>query len=166
MIEMQAGSLLSGMYATRVQTQFQAQETKQSRRKGKRKMGDGKAKYFKGDEFFKLAQEDEQRQREEEAGKEQRKVARDAHSIRLAEWKKENEEIRRRNEEKRQEMAIDVAAWELEKQEAKQEKRKVGWEKPKWKDYGPEKLLARPTKADKEDDDSDEESANESDVVD
>ncbi|KAJ7311745.1 hypothetical protein DFH08DRAFT_717916 [Mycena albidolilacea] len=165
MIEMQAGVILSGMYVSRAQTQLQAQETKKSRRKGKRKMGDGKAKYFTGDEFFQLALDDERRQKEEEAGKEHRKVAWDAHSLRLAAWKKGNERIRERNEAKKVTLAADLAAWEVEKQEAKQERHKAGWEKPKWKDYGPEVLLVRPTKADKDDED-DKESENGSDAVD
>jgi hypothetical protein len=124
-------------------------------------MGDGKAKYFTGDEFFQLLLDDERRQKEEEVGKEQRKVARDAHSLKLVAWKKGNE----RNEVKKVTLAADLAAWEVEKQEVKQERHKAGWENPKWKDYGPEVLLVRPTKADKDDED-DEESENGSDAVD
>ncbi|KAJ6600637.1 hypothetical protein B0H10DRAFT_2230902 [Mycena sp. CBHHK59/15] len=129
-------------------------------------MGDGKAKYFTGDEFFQLALDDECRQKEEEEGKGQRKAARDAHGLRLAAWKKGNKRIRERNEVKKVTFAADLAAWEVEKQEAKQEKRKADWEKPKWKDYSPEVLLVRPTKADKDDDEDDEESENGSDAVD
>jgi hypothetical protein len=147
MVNMQAGAVLSNMYASRAQTQLQTQETRKSRKKGKRKMGDGKAKYFTGDEFYQLAVEDERQRLEEEAGKDQRKTQRAAHAIELVEWKKENDAIRERNEAKKQLMAADVEAWEAEKQAAKEEKRRRGWEKPKWKDYGPEVLLQRPKKS-------------------
>ncbi|KAJ7334640.1 hypothetical protein DFH08DRAFT_706956 [Mycena albidolilacea] len=165
MIKMQASVILFGMYVLCAQTQLQAQETKKSCRKGKRKMGDGKAKYFTGDEFFQLVLDDEHRQKEEGVGKEQRKVVQDAHSLRLAAWKKGNKQIRERNEAKKVTLVADLAVWEVEKQEAKQERCKAGWEKPKWKDYGLEVLLVRPTKADKDDED-DEESENGSDAVD
>lgn len=136
MVNMHAGAVLSNMYASRAQTQLQTQETRKSRKKGKRKMGDGKAKYFTGDEFYQLAVEDERQRLEEEAGKDQRKTQRAAHAIELVEWKKENDAIRERNEAKKQLMVADVEAWEAEKQAAKEEKRRRGWEKPKWKDYG------------------------------
>jgi hypothetical protein len=44
-------------------------------------------------------------------------------------------------------LAVDVDVWEVEKQEAKEEKRKRGWEKPKWNNYHPEVLLPRPKKS-------------------
>ncbi|KAJ7885300.1 hypothetical protein B0H14DRAFT_2338740, partial [Mycena olivaceomarginata] len=123
MVGMQAGVVLAGMNASRAQTQLQAQETKKSRKKGKHKMGDGKAKYFTGDEFFQLAVEDE-RQRKEEAGKEQRKVQREARAVELSAWQKKNDLIRERNEAKKIVFAADLEAWEAEKTAAKEEKRK------------------------------------------
>ncbi|KAJ7236010.1 hypothetical protein C8J57DRAFT_1088474 [Mycena rebaudengoi] len=146
MIDMQAGVVLSTMYTNRSQAQLQAQEVRKSRKKGKRKMGDGKAKYFTGEEFFQLAVEDERKKAEEVAEKEQRKTSREAHATELELWKKKNDRIRARNEEKRATFAADTAAWEEERDAAKLEKRKRRWEKPKWKEYGPESLLARPKK--------------------
>lgn len=147
MVQMQAGAVLAGMYMSRAQAQLQAQETRKSRKKGKRKMGDGKAKYFTGDKFFQLAVDDTRERDEEEAGKEQRKTQCEAHTVELAAWKKENDSIRELNEAKKAALAADVEGWEVEKQEAKEEKRKRGWEKPKWKDYHPEVLLPRPKKS-------------------
>ncbi|KAJ7348236.1 hypothetical protein DFH08DRAFT_865607, partial [Mycena albidolilacea] len=137
MVGMQAGVVLAGMYASR--------ETQN---------GDGKAKYFTGDEFFQLAVDDERQRKEEEAGKEQRKVQREARAVELAAWQKKNDLIRERNEAKKIVFAVDLGAWEAEKTAAKEKKRKRLWEKPKWKDYSPEVLLARPKKLADEDEDS------------
>ncbi|KAJ6530593.1 hypothetical protein B0H19DRAFT_871096, partial [Mycena capillaripes] len=112
LISVQAGAVLSGMYNKRAQTQLQAQETRKARRKGKGRMGDGKAKWLTGDDFFNFTKEDA-RQREEEAeGKEQRKVAREAHAAELAVWKRDNEQIRERNDARKVTFAADTEAWE------------------------------------------------------
>jgi hypothetical protein len=66
----------------------------------------------------------------------------------------EDDLIRERNEAKKIVFAADLEAWEAEKTAAKEEKRKRLWEKPKWKDYNPEVLLARPKKLVDEDEDS------------
>ncbi|KAJ7735176.1 hypothetical protein B0H16DRAFT_1731440 [Mycena metata] len=146
MIQMQAGVLLAGMYSTRAQTQLQAQETKTTKKKkgGRRKMGDGKAKYFTGEDFFRMAQQDALDKEEEEANKERRKVDKESHAGVLANW----------NEAKKVTFTADVVAWEAERDEAKVEKRRKEWDKPKWKDYGSECLLPRPKKP-ADDDESD-----------
>ncbi|KAJ7019762.1 hypothetical protein C8F04DRAFT_1146806 [Mycena alexandri] len=157
MIEMQAGVLLAGMYSTRAQTQLQAQETKTTKKKkgGRRKMGDGKAKYFTGEDFFRMAQQDALDKEEEEANKEKRKVDKESRAGVLADWQAMNNAIRDRNEAKKVTFSADVVAWEAERDEARAEKRKRAWDKPKWKDYTPELLLPRPKKpADDEDSDS------------
>ncbi|KAJ7020699.1 hypothetical protein C8F04DRAFT_1274615 [Mycena alexandri] len=126
-------------------------------------MGDRKAKYFTGEDFFKLSLEDEREKREEAAEKEARQERREAHTAELVEWKKENDGIRARNEAKKLEFAADTTAWEMERDEAKAEKRRAGWPKPKWKDYKPEKQLPRPRKPrndDPEEEDRDEGSEN------
>ncbi|KAJ7729907.1 hypothetical protein B0H16DRAFT_1469782 [Mycena metata] len=156
MIEMQAGVLLAGMYSTRAQTQLQAQETKTTKKKkgGRRKMGDGKAKYFTGEDFFRMAQQDALDKEEEEANKERRKVDKESRAGVLADWQAMNNAIRDRNEAKKVTFTADVVAWEAERDEAKAEKRRKEWDKPKWKDYGSERLLPRPKKP-ADDDESD-----------
>ncbi|KAJ7024115.1 hypothetical protein C8F04DRAFT_1010993, partial [Mycena alexandri] len=153
LINVQGGAVLSGMYNKRAQAQLQAQETRQARRKGKGRMGDGKAKWFTSDGFFELSKEDAREREEEAEGKEQRKTARDAHAVELAVWKRDNERIRERNEAKKVTFAADTAAWEAEKAAAKAAKRKRGWDKPKWKEYQPKNLLPRPKKTVQEDSD-------------
>ncbi|KAJ7167941.1 hypothetical protein C8R46DRAFT_1094557 [Mycena filopes] len=159
MISMQAGVLLAGMYSNRAQTQLQAQETRTTRKKGgRRKMGDGKAKYFTGEDFFRMAQTDAREKEEEVVNKEQRRVARESHAGVLADWQAMNNAIRERNEAKKVTFAADVVAWEAERDEAKAEKQKKQWDKPKWKDYAPEVLLPRPKKPVDDESSSEEES--------
>ncbi|KAJ7814466.1 hypothetical protein B0H13DRAFT_1664783 [Mycena leptocephala] len=157
MVGMQAGVLLSGMYVNRAQAQLQEVEERKAKKKTKRKMGDGKAKWFTGDAFIQLCIDDEQRKEEETAGKEDRQVQREECAGELAEWKKENDLIRGRNEAKKEVFEADKAAWEIEKDDAKADKRRPGWAKPKWKDYKPELLLKRPKAPveDKEEDSDD-----------
>ncbi|KAJ6534094.1 hypothetical protein B0H19DRAFT_1271841 [Mycena capillaripes] len=143
------------MYNKRVQTQLQAQETQRAWRKGKGRMGDGKAKWFTGDDFFNLTKEDAHQREEEAERKEQRKVAQEAHAAELAVWKRDNERIWERNEAKKVMFATDTEAWEAEKAAAKTEKCKRAWEKPKWKDYNLESLLPRPRKTVDEEDNTD-----------
>ncbi|KAJ7032141.1 hypothetical protein C8F04DRAFT_959330 [Mycena alexandri] len=162
MIDMQAGVILAGMYANRAQTQLQAQETRTKNKKGRRKMGDGKAKYFTGEDFFRMAQDDTREKEEQAAEKEQRKVNRESRAGELVVWQAKNEAIRERNEAKKVTFAADVVAWEAERDEAKTEKRKRRWDKPKWRDYQPELLLPRPKKP-VDDDESESSTEEESD---
>ncbi|KAJ6608877.1 hypothetical protein B0H10DRAFT_2226474 [Mycena sp. CBHHK59/15] len=159
MLDMQAATVLAGMYSNRAQSQLQGIEERKQKKRGKRKMGDGKAKYFSGDDFYQLCLDDEKAKEDEAAEKEQRRVQREAHTSELAEWKKNNAAIRARNEAKKAKYAADKAAWDVESVAAKLQKRRPGWTKPKVKDYGVEVLLLRPKKpADEEKDESEEES--------
>ncbi|KAJ7936682.1 hypothetical protein B0H13DRAFT_2303380 [Mycena leptocephala] len=79
--------------------------------------------------------------KEEEADKEHRMSTRVAHAGELASWKQKNGHIRERNEARKVTFAMDTAAWEVERDEAKQDKRKREWEKPKGKDYGAEIMI-------------------------
>ena len=73
MVGMQAGVVLVNIYASEVQGQLQAAEGKKQKGK-KRLVGDRKAKFFSGDDFYALCVEDEKRQQEEEATAKQRKT--------------------------------------------------------------------------------------------
>ncbi|KAJ6466254.1 hypothetical protein C8R45DRAFT_1021014 [Mycena sanguinolenta] len=157
MLEMQASTVLADMYSHRAHSQLQGAEERKRRKTGNRKMGDGKAKYFSGDDFYQMCIEDDQKKEEELVAKERRATQKEAHAARIATWQQQNEEIRARNVKKREDYAADVVAWEAEKAAAKREKRRIGWVKPKRADYEIEKLLPRPKKgADDEPDDEDE----------
>ncbi|KAJ7728732.1 hypothetical protein B0H16DRAFT_239608 [Mycena metata] len=163
MAEMQASTVLAGMYTNRAQAQLQAAEERKRRKTGKRKMGDGKAKYFSGDDFYRLCVEDDEKKEQEAAEKLKRAADREAHASRLATWQEANEAIRTKNAERRAEYSTDVASWETEKAAAKAEKRRPNWPKPKLADYGIETLLPKPKKGDHDDpeeEDSDDQSGN------
>ncbi|KAJ6632593.1 hypothetical protein B0H10DRAFT_2206951 [Mycena sp. CBHHK59/15] len=125
MLDMQAATVLAGMYSNRAQSQLQAIEERKQKKRGKRKMGDGKAKYFSGDDFHQLCLDDEKAKEDEAVEKEQRRVQREAHASELAEWKKNNAAIRARNEAKKAKYAADKAAWDVESVAAKLQKHRL-----------------------------------------
>ncbi|KAJ7226500.1 hypothetical protein B0H12DRAFT_1030463 [Mycena haematopus] len=157
MVEMQASTVLAGLYNSRAQSQLQAAEERKRRKMGNKKMGDGKAKYFSGDDFYQLCVEDDQKKEDEAAEKEKRRAEREAHAERVATWQEANDGIRARNAERRTEYAVDVAAWEVERTAAKADRRRSGWPKPKLADYGIETLLPKPKKRAQDDDEDEEE---------
>ncbi|KAJ7165204.1 hypothetical protein C8R46DRAFT_1035808 [Mycena filopes] len=117
------------------------------------------------DAFFALSKEDAHERQEEAVGKEQRKAARETHAAaELAVWKRDNEQIRGRNEAKKAAFTTDTAAWDAEKAAAKADKQKRGWDKPKWKDYLAEKVRPQPKKVEEEDSDGDEEPGSDMDL--
>ncbi|KAJ7724119.1 hypothetical protein B0H16DRAFT_1597172, partial [Mycena metata] len=120
----------------RAQAQLQAAEERKRRKTGKRKMGDGKAKYFSGDDFYCLCVEDDEKKEQEAAEKLKRAADREAHTSRLATWQEANEAIRTKNAERRAEYSTDVASWETKKAAAKAEKRRPNWPNPSWRIMG------------------------------
>lgn len=156
MIAMQAGVILANMYLGQVNKPLQAKEEKDRNMGKKRLMGDGKAKLFTGDEFFRLVVEDERQRQEVADNANEGRDARLAHAERISEWKRENEAIKEHNEVKKKQLVEAAARWETEKELAKAQKRKPGWVKPKWRDFNPEKLKLRPRKDDGDNDDDGE----------
>ena len=156
MVGMQAGVVLANIYSSRVQSQLQAREEKK-KNKGKRLMGDGKARFYSGDDFYAMCVEDERQRAEGVAVAAERRTQRESHVAALAAWKKDCDGIRDRNREKKMEYDAAVIKWEAEKAAAKLEQRRLGWPKPKWKkDYEPEVMPGRPKKSvDDDDDESD-----------
>ena len=156
---MQASFVLANIYTSQVQKQLQAAEGKWKKGK-KRLIGDGKAKFFTGDEFFTLCVEDEQRREEEEAEAKQRWTQREGHAAVLVAWKTHCDGIKEENRCKPQEFERVMTQWEQEKASAKAEGRRSGWQKPRWKqDFQPEKLPACPKRQQDEssgDDDDDD----------
>ncbi|OCH93740.1 hypothetical protein OBBRIDRAFT_810929 [Obba rivulosa] len=117
----------------RAHEQLQAQEDK-SKKKRTKVFGDGLPKLLTGDEFFRQVQEFEQRVADEELQKAQRKASRVTHAAMLVAWKTQNKERKARNDARRAEYQATVKVWELEREQAKLEKRKTRWNKPKmWK---------------------------------
>jgi hypothetical protein len=161
LIGMQAGVVLAQMYVDRAQGQLQALEGRKEKQGKKRLLGDGSAKWFSGDAFYDQCVADEQAREGDAEAKEKRRVEREDHATQLAAWKKENMAIRERNDTKKVIFGDAVKAWLTERAISKQEKRRPGWAKPKWKDYDPERLLPRPKRLvveeDEEGEDDDEE---------
>lgn len=117
-------------------------------------MGDGKAKFFSGDDFYALCVEEDQRRKDEEVAAKEWEVLKQSHAEALAAWNKVNDAIRQRNKDKKDIYMEALSAWEAERDNAKLEKRQARWEKPKWKEWSPEKLLPRPKKQVEDENDS------------
>jgi hypothetical protein len=149
MTGMQAGIVLSNVYTRTVQQQLQAVEEKNKKGKKWQLMGDGKAKFFSGDDFYAQCEEQERRLQEEEETAEKKRKQRETHALVLAAWEQERTLVRERNKVRKEKFDAAVAAWEVEKVLAKQEKRRPGWQKPKYrKDFLPENMPERPKRAD------------------
>ena len=130
MTGMQAGVVLSNVYTRTVQQQLQAVEEKNKKGKKRQLMGDGKAKFFSGDEFYMQCEEQERWLQEEEETAEEKRKQRETHALVIAAWERERNLVRGRNKERKEKFDAAVAAWEVEKALAKQEKRRLGWQKP------------------------------------
>ena len=156
---MQAGVVLNGMYMDRAQEQLQAKEERKKRNGRKRLMDDGNAKLFTDDKFFNLCVAEEQEREKDAIAKEQQHVQRETYVVTLMEWKKTNDAIRERNEAKKAIFNEALRAWEGERETAKREKRRPGWAKPKWKDYGPETLIQHSKRVEAEDEDEESSSS-------
>ncbi|KAJ7351483.1 hypothetical protein DFH08DRAFT_694672 [Mycena albidolilacea] len=146
MLEMQALTVVAGIYNSKAQSQLQAAEQRKRHKTGSRKMGDGKAKYFSGDAFFEMCEADEQKKLDEAVEKERRLAEREVQTGRIWTWQDANKVIRSRNVDRRAKYAVGVTAWKVEKTAAKVEKCWTGWLKPKLADYEIEALLPRPKK--------------------
>lgn len=87
-------------------------------------MGDGKAKYFTGNDFYTLCVEDNQRQKDEEAAAKEMEALKQNHAEALAAWNKINDAIRWRNKDKKDAYPEAVATWEAEQDQSRRRKRR------------------------------------------
>lgn len=145
MAQMQASTVLSTLYVGQVQKQLNASEEKAKKKHPHHVLNDGKAKYMTGDKFSAACEADAAQQEKEVAEKEEHRFQRLHKSGVLAEWKKQNEVIRKHNEARWKEWEAAVKLWEAERADSKAEKRWLGWSKLKlnW-----EKLIPYPIFAD------------------
>ncbi|THV02098.1 hypothetical protein K435DRAFT_578368, partial [Dendrothele bispora CBS 962.96] len=111
MIKMQAGVVLANIYSRQVQCQLQAHEEKSTKKGKSRLIGDGKACFFTGDEFFNAVVEDNERREEEAEKKKKAQEARLAHVEALQQWESRCNLIRERNQERKERFHADEAAW-------------------------------------------------------
>jgi hypothetical protein len=155
MVGMQATTMLHAMYASKVQGYLQAhKENKKAKRSRKKIVGNGMPRLFDADEFYNTVVEAEEESQRQAVEKEERRHRREQHGEALVAWKKEEDERKRRNDERRQEHQAAVKVWETERDQAKLEKRRTGWTKPKL--TGIEKPVPRPKKPTNEEDDDEE----------
>jgi hypothetical protein len=161
---MQAQTVLHSMYLEGVRGQLQAQEEKKSKKRKTGKINmDGRAKILTQDDIVAGVQEwqDGQDKAVEEAAVKKR--AREKYTAAMEIWKVRGMDRKERNAVLKGGWDKDVKKWTVERDNAKYERRKPRWTKPKMPVM--EKAIRKPMLADfsTEDSDSDEEDNNDDD---
>jgi hypothetical protein len=128
---MQSTTVLHSMYCDNVSEQLAAQEDKQKKRKTGQLNGDGLPRLLTGDEFHKQVVEHEAAAEEEKVERENRRKLKEAQSGVMAAWKEADNTRKQRNKDQRSTYHEELRLWEVERNLAKQEKRRTGWAKPK-----------------------------------
>ncbi len=130
-INIQAASVLQGVYLDRVQERMQSQEEKEGRPKKKGKLlGDGRPRLLDDDVFVAHVAEHEKTQRQKELEKKERAAETKRHRKVLEEWKAICKARDERVKTQREQYHEAMARWEKEKVVARAEQRKIGLEKP------------------------------------
>ncbi len=165
MIGMQAGLVLQGVYVERAHERLEGLEGKGRVKKKQKLMGDGLPHLLDGDEFFDRVVEFEAAQTQKEAEKEQRRGEREAYDEQIEQWKMACAERDARVAAQRDRFARAKVLWEEERDLAKQERRRIGWKKPKLGRVEPvpakPRLRARRTAAAEEDGEAEDEGEDE-----
>ncbi|KAF9223588.1 hypothetical protein BS17DRAFT_831417 [Gyrodon lividus] len=111
------------MYCDCLSEQLAAQEDKQKKKKGQLN-GDGLPRLLTGNEFHKQVVDHEMAAEEE-------KKLKEAQSGVTAAWREADEACKQCNKDQRGIYCEELCLWEVERNLAKQEKRRIGWAKPK-----------------------------------
>ncbi|KAF7326341.1 HTH CENPB-type domain-containing protein [Mycena sanguinolenta] len=130
-IEMQSALVLNGAYVDAVRGQLAAQEKKRARgnKKG-RLVGDGLPRLLTARDFVNRVAEFERDAAAKAEELQKRKANREERGEALKRWKELDDQRKERNKEVRREHAIQLLAWEAERDLAKQQHRRPGWKKP------------------------------------
>jgi len=128
---MQSTVVLQSMYCDHLSEQLAAQEEKKKRQKKGQLVGDGLPRLLTGDEFYQHVVEHEKVAAEEKIASENRQKQWEEQAVLLATWKEAEEARKQRNKERKDAYHKELHLWNEEKELAKQEKQRVGWEKPK-----------------------------------
>ena len=133
MVGMQANTVLQAMYTLKLQAHLQGQEEdKRAKQKRRKKfVGDGMLWLCNADDFYNHIVEVKQEMESEAQEKEEQRTICEQHAEALVAWKKDEEERKACNEKQRQLHQAAVKDWEAERDQAKAEKRRPCWTKPK-----------------------------------
>ncbi|TBU39133.1 hypothetical protein BD309DRAFT_872939 [Dichomitus squalens] len=131
-INLQAAVVLQGGYLDKVHQWMQGREQKEAGKKpGGKLVGDGLPRLLNKDEFIDEVFKHEQAQKRKAEEKEERKLEKERHTKALERWKEackaRDERVKAQKERYRQ---AALEEWEDERQLAKTEWRRIGWQKP------------------------------------
>lgn len=131
LLGVQACMVLQSLYCERLRGQLFAKETNSKRKKGGGKLlGDGLPRCLTADDFFAKVQEFVEKQAQDEVARARRKEDRGHHTAALANWKRLEDERKKRESVKSKEYAEATEQWKAEKLLARAEKRKPRLQKP------------------------------------
>lgn len=123
--------VMHGVYHDRTSSQLGTQEEKKKKKPTGKLMMDGNPRLVTGDRFYENAVDHDHEQDRLAAAKEQRKLTREERAEAMKEWKVKDDERKRLNAETTRVWKEAIALWEIERDEAKAEKRKRRWNQPK-----------------------------------
>jgi hypothetical protein len=129
-VGLQASGILNGAYVDVVHSQLKAQEEKKKKKKKGHLVGDGLPCLLTAAAFVDRVVQFEADKARKEADLVHRKSVREVRTIALVEWKRLDDERKDMNKVIRDLWQEAVDKWELERNTAKVEKRKIGWKKP------------------------------------
>lgn len=159
-VDMQAATILQGLYVDRVQEKLQVQKDKEGRKRRKL-LSDGLPRLLDGDEFFSRVVEHDAEQEQDKAEKDARKAGRKRYQRALKRWKRGETERKERVAAQRTRYKEAMVKWEREKQLPKQQRQAAAMIKPL---LGPiERALPKPTLASTREKENAEESESEED---
>ncbi|TBU21403.1 hypothetical protein BD311DRAFT_597456, partial [Dichomitus squalens] len=130
-INLQAAVVLQGGYLDEVHQQMQGRKQKKAGKKpGGKLVGDGLPRLLNEDGFIDEVFKHEQAQKRKVEEKEEHKLEKEHHTKALERWKEackaRDERVKAQKEQYRQALE----EWEDERQLAKTERRRIGWQKP------------------------------------
>ncbi|KIK77966.1 hypothetical protein PAXRUDRAFT_165270, partial [Paxillus rubicundulus Ve08.2h10] len=131
LLGMQLTAVLQALYCDHLSEQLVAQEEKQKKRKTGQLNGDGLPRLLTGDKFYNQVVEHQKTAEEVKIEHENHQKLREAQSGVMAAWKEADDARKKRNKDRREGYHEELRLWEVERDLAKQEKRQVGWAKPK-----------------------------------
>ena len=143
MIEMQGTVILQNMYCQTVQNHLYGREQKEKAKK-KGVLVDGMPKLLDHDSFYAAVENYEEEAKRKASEKEERARLRQQHGEALANWKKDDDARKKRNEQHRAAHQEAVKVWERERESART--RGITFGRPKPKQGALEKGLPRPKK--------------------
>ncbi|KAG6370419.1 hypothetical protein JVT61DRAFT_12031 [Boletus reticuloceps] len=128
---MQSTVVLQSIYCDKLSEQLVAQEEVKKAKKKGQLVGDGLPRLLTGDEFYKRVVNHKKAMEDEKVASEIRRKQKEQQSNLFLAWKEADDARKKRNKEQKTAYHQQLALWNHEQEQAKTERRRVSWVKPK-----------------------------------